>query len=368
MHIRRAVLREIPLELREYFEISSGGTQARRVLLLTLEGEGVKGWSECVAGETPSYSYETTDTAWHVLTQWLLPALVGLDADDARNLHPAPWLRGHPMARATVEMACWDLEAKRRKVSLTTLLGGRAESVAVGVSIGIQASDDALLRKVDGYLEEGYRKIKIKIKPGRDVEMLRVVRDRFPEAPVMADANSAYRLPDDLSRLRELDEFGLMMIEQPLSHEDMLDHAELQRRIDTPVCLDESVRSPGDARLALHLKAGQIVNIKPGRVGGLASSRAIHDLCRGAGWPVWCGGMLESGIGRAHNVALATLPGFTVPGDISDSKRYWTEDVVEPEFEMEDGLMPVPDRPGIGVRPRVERIEALTVRKKVFAA
>lgn len=368
MHIRRAVLREIPLELREYFEISSGGIQARRVLLLTLEGEGVEGWSECVAGETPSYSYETTDTAWHVLTQWLLPALVGLEADDARNLHPAPWLRGHPMARATVEMAGWDLEAKRRKVSLTTLLGGRAESVAVGVSIGIQASDDALLRKVDGYLEEGYRKIKIKIKPGRDVEMLRVVRDRFPEAPVMADANSAYRLPDDLSRLRELDEFGLMMIEQPLSHEDMLDHAELQRRIDTPVCLDESVRSPGDARLALHLKAGQIVNIKPGRVGGLASSRAIHDLCRGAGWPVWCGGMLESGIGRAHNVALATLPGFTLPGDISDSKRYWTEDVVEPEFEMEDGLMPVPDRPGIGVRPRVERIEALTVRKEVFAA
>lgn len=368
MHIRRAVLREIPLELREYFEISSGGTQARRVLLLTLEGEGVEGWSECVAGETPSYSYETTDTAWHVLTQWLLPALVGLDADDARNLHPAPWLRGHPMARATVEMACWDLEAKCRKVSLTTLLGGRAESVAVGVSIGIQASDDALLRKVDGYLEEGYRKIKIKIKPGRDVEMLRVVRDRFPEAPVMADANSAYRLPDDLSRLRELDEFGLMMIEQPLSHEDMLDHAELQRRIDTPVCLDESVRSPGDARLALHLKAGQIVNIKPGRVGGLASSRAIHDLCRDAGWPVWCGGMLESGIGRAHNVALATLPGFTLPGDISDSKRYWTEDVVEPEFKMEDGLMPVPDRPGIGVRPRVERIEALTVRKEVFGA
>lgn len=368
MHIRRAVLREIPLELREYFEISSGGTQARRVLLLTLEGEGVEGWSECVAGETPSYSYETTDTAWHVLTQWLLPALVGLEADDARNLHPAPWLRGHPMARAAVEMAGWDLEAKRRKVSLTTLLGGRAESVAVGVSIGIQASDDALLRKVDGYLEEGYRKIKIKIKPGRDVEMLRVVRDRFPEAPVMADANSAYRLPDDLSRLRELDEFGLMMIEQPLSHEDMLDHAELQRRIDTPVCLDESVRSPGDARLALHLKAGQIVNIKPGRVGGLASSRAIHDLCRDAGWPVWCGGMLESGIGRAHNVALATLPGFTLPGDISDSKRYWTEDVVEPEFKMEDGLMPVPDRPGIGVRPRVERIEALTVRKEVFGA
>lgn len=368
MHIRRAVLREVPLELREYFEISSGGTKSRRVLLLTLEGEGVEGWSECVAGETPSYSYETTDTAWQVLVRWILPALVGAEANDARHLHPAPWLRGHPMARATVEMACWDLEAKRRGVSLTMLLGGQAEDVAVGVSIGIQASDDALLRKVDGYLDEGYRKIKIKIKPGRDVEMLRVVRDRFPDAPIMADANSAYRLPEDLSRLREMDDFGLMMIEQPLSHEDVLDHAELQRRVDTPLCLDESIRSPGDARLALHLKAGRIVNIKPGRVGGLASSLAIHDLCRGAGWPVWCGGMLESGIGRAHNVALATLPGFTLPGDISDSRRYWTEDVVAPEFEMKDGLMPVPDGPGIGVRPRVERIEALTVRKEVFTA
>ena len=369
MQIRRAVLREIPLELREYFEISSGGIKARRVLLLTLEGDGFEGWSECVAGEVPGYSYETTDTAWHVLTRWLLPALVGTHTDDARRLHPASWLRGHPMARATVEMAGWDLEAKRRRVPLATLLGGAGtKAVSVGVSIGIQNSDDALLRKVDGYLEEGYRKIKIKIKPGRDVEMLRVVRDRFPEAPVMADANSAYRLPDDLSRLRELDDFGLMMIEQPLSYEDMLEHAELQRSIDTPVCLDESVRSPEDARLALHLKAGQIVNIKPGRVGGLASSTAIHDLCLGSGWPVWCGGMLESGIGRAHNVALATLPGFTLPGDISDSKRYWAEDVVEPEFEMTDGWMPVSEEPGIGVRPRLERIEALTVRKEIFAA
>ena len=362
------MLRELPLKLRERFEISSGGTEARRVLLLTLEAEGVEGWSECVAGETPGYSYETTDTAWHVLTRWLLPALVAGEADDLRALRPAPWLRGHPMARATVEMAGWDLEARRRGVSLALLLGGSDAALPVGVSIGIQRSPEALLRKVDGYLEEGYRKIKIKIKPERDVEMLRAVRDRFPEAPIMADANSAYRLPDDLSRLREMDDFDLMMIEQPLSHDDMMDHAELQRRIETPVCLDESVRSPEDARLALHLKAGRIVNIKPGRVGGLASSKAVHDLCVGAGWPVWCGGMLESGIGRAHNVALATLPGFTLPGDISESKRYWAEDVVEPEFEMEDGLMPVPDGPGIGVRPRMERIETLTVRKEVFAA
>lgn len=368
MKIRRAVLRELPLELTEYFEISSGGTKARRVLLLTLEAEGVEGWSECVAGETPGYSYETTDTAWHVLTRWLLPALVAEEVDDLRALRPAPWLRGHPMARATVEMAGWDLEAKRRDVPLATLLGGTPEAVPVGVSIGIQKSRDALLRKVEGYLQDGYRKIKLKIKPGRDVEALRAVRERFPDAPVMADANSAYRLPDDLSRLREMDDFDLMMIEQPLSHEDLMDHAELQQAIETPVCLDESVRSPEDARLALHLKAGRIVNIKPGRVGGLASSLAVHDLCVDAGWPVWCGGMLESGIGRAHNIALATLPGFTLPGDISESRRYWAADVVEPEFEMQDGRMPVPDGPGIGVRPRTERIEALTERKEVFTA
>jgi len=369
MKIRRAVLRELPLQLKEYFEISSGGTQSRRIVLLTLEAEGVEGWSECVAGETPGYSYETTDTAWHVLSEWLLPAVVGAQVDDARRLNPAPWLRGHPMARAVVEMAGWDLEAKRRGVALAELLGGDPGGhVPVGVSIGIQKTNDALLEKVEQYLREGYRKIKIKIKPGRDVDALRSVRERFAEAPVMADANSAYRLPDDMERLRELDEFDLMMIEQPLGHEDLLDHAELQRRIETPVCLDESVCSPEDARLALHLASGRIVNIKPGRVGGLAASVAIHDTCRAAGWPVWCGGMLESGIGRAHNVALASLPGFSLPGDISGSRRYWAEDIVQPEFEMQDGLMAVPAGPGIGVAPRVNRIEALTTRKLVFEA
>ena len=368
MRIDRAVLREVPLELREYFEISSGGMQARRVLLLTLEAAGVEAWSECVAAETPGYSYETTDTAWNVLTRWLLPALVGTEVEDARQLNPVPWLRGHPMARAAVEMAGWDLEAKRRGVSLRDLLGGGANAVPVGVSIGIQGTDGDLLDKVEQYICEGYRKIKIKIKPGRDVDMLRTVRDHFPDVPIMADANSAYSLPGDLARLREMDEFGLLMIEQPLSYEDLLDHAELQRRITTPVCLDESIRSLGDARLAIHLDSGRIVNIKPGRVGGFGSSIAIHDACVDAGWPVWCGGMLESGIGRAHNIALATLPGFTVPGDISNSRRYWAEDIVYPEFEMVDGLMPVPDGPGIGITPRVHRIEQLTTRKMVFDA
>ena len=368
MRIDRAVLREIPLELREIFEISSGATRARRILLLTLESDGIAAWSECVVGQTPGYSYETTETAWHVLTRWLLPALVGTEFDDARHLEPVPWLRGHPMARAAVEMAGWDLEAKRRNLSLRDLLGGGADAVPVGVSIGIQNTDQELLDKIETYKREGYRKIKLKIKPGRDVEMLQVVREHYPDVPIMADANSAYTLEGDLERLAAMDDHDLMMIEQPLSHEDLLDHAALQKGISTPVCLDESIRSVGDARLALHLGSGRIINIKPGRVGGLKSSLAIHDECKAAGWPVWCGGMLESGIGRAHNVALATLPGFTLPGDISNSKRYWAEDIVTPEFEMIDGMMPVPEGPGIGVRPRTARIEALTTRMQVFEA
>ena len=368
MTIERAVLRELSLDLKGAFETSAGVTRARRILLLTLGTDHFEGWSECVAGETPGYSYETTDTAWHVLTRWLLPDLFGREVRDARELCPASWLRGHPMAKAAVEMAAWDLEAKRRDISLTRLIGGRREAVPVGVSLGIQKTDAALFRSIEQCLADGYRKVKVKIKPGRDVEMLRAARMRFPEAPLMADANSSYSLPEDLDLLRTIDEFDLMMIEQPLSHEDLLDHATLQGRIATPVCLDESVRSAADARLALHLGSGRIVNIKPGRVGGHSPALQIHDLCRAAGWPVWCGGMLESGIGRAHNVALATLPGFTVPGDISNSGRYWEQDIVVPEFAMTNGLMPVPQGPGIGVTPRRDRIAALTTRRRVFDA
>ncbi|MDH3223315.1 MAG: o-succinylbenzoate synthase [Gemmatimonadota bacterium] len=369
MRITRAVLREVPLALREWFEISSGGMQARRVILLTLEGDGVEGWGECVAGEDPGYSYETTDTAWLALTRWILPKVVGRELEDARSiLDGVSWIRGHRMAKAAVEMAGWDLEAKRRGVSLASLVGGTRDSVPVGVSIGIQKTDDALLHKVEGHLAEGYRKIKIKIKPGRDRSMLEAVRSHFSDAPLMADANSAYRLDEDFHALKALDSLGLMMIEQPLGHDDYLDHSRLQARIETPVCLDESIRSVGDTHLALHLGSTRIVNIKPGRVGGLASSIAIHDACVDAEVPVWCGGMLESGIGRAHNVALATLPGFTVPGDISNSKRYWDEDIIEPEFEMTDGIMPVPQGPGIGVAPRMDRIRALTARAEVFEA
>jgi O-succinylbenzoate synthase len=364
--IGRAVLRLVPLRLRERFEISSGARQDRIIMLLALHADGHVGWGECVAAEDPSYSYETTETAWHVLTEFILPAVVGREVSSPGDvLAPAAWVRGHGMAKAAVEMAAWDLEAKRAGVSLAAALGGERRPVQVGVSVGIQPTDQALLEEVERFVEEGYRRIKIKIKPGRDVEMLRAVRERFTEVPLMADANSAYTLPD-ADRLAALDELDLMMIEQPLAYDDLRDHARLQQRLRTPVCLDESVKTPGDAALALELGACRIINVKPGRVGGFAGSRAIHDLCLKNRVPVWCGGMLESGVGRAHNVALATLPGFTLPGDISASARYWEQDLVNPEFVLQDGTLTLPDGPGIGVVPDLERIEARTVKSARF--
>ncbi len=366
MRPSRIELREIRLPLREIFEISSGARQNRRVLLLRVESEGAVGWGECVAAEDPGYSYETTETAWHVLTDFLLPPLVGHEMGGPEEiLEPVSWVRGHQMARAGIEMAIWDLHAKLLGMPLWEFLGGRGDPVEVGVSVGLQPDDDTLARKVEEYLTQGYARVKIKIKPGRDVAMLSRLRDRFPQTPLMADANSAYTL-DDLPLLKELDDLGLMMIEQPLGHEDLLEHSRLQSELKTPICLDESIRSVGDARLALELDSTRVVNIKPGRVGGHASSRAIHDLCREQGIPVWCGGMLESGVGRAHNLALATLPGFSLPGDISASRRYWKEDIVSPEFELEDGRMPLPQDPGIGVEPNLDRIEALTYRVETF--
>ncbi|MDP2959176.1 MAG: o-succinylbenzoate synthase [Longimicrobiales bacterium] len=366
MRIERAELREMPLRLKEYFEISSGGKQDRRILLLTLEGEGMEGWAECVAGEDPGYSYETTETAWHMLTDFILPRVVGTDTEGPADvLAPVRWIRGHRMAKAAVEMAAWDLAARLDGVSLSTKLGGTRAAVPVGVSVGLQKTDEALHEKVAGYVAEGYLRVKIKIKPGRDVEMLAGLRERFPAVPLMADANSAYRL-SDAPRLKELDALNLMMIEQPLSHEDFLQHARLQEQLRTPICLDESIESVEDVELALQLGSCRIINIKPGRVGGHASSRLIHDAMRARGLPVWCGGMLESGVGRAHNVALASLEGFTLPGDISASRRYWERDIVDPEFEVRDGQMRVPTGPGIGVEPDRDRIAALTVRKATF--
>jgi len=353
----------VPLRLREPFVISSGGRQDRMILLVALHGEGAVGWGECVAAEDPGYSYETTETAWHILTDFILPGVVGRDAEGPEDvLAPVAWIRGHRMARAAVEMAAWDLHARLQGLPLPEALGAAVRPVEVGVSIGLQPTDEALLERVEGFLAQGYRRIKAKIKPGRDVEMLAKVRVRFPDVPLIADANSAYSL-DDEDTFAEMDALGLMMIEQPLGYDDFRDHARLQARLRTPICLDESIESEGDARLALELGACRIINIKPGRVGGHASARRIHDLCVTAGVPVWCGGMLESGVGRAHNVALATLPGFTLPGDISASKRYWEQDLVSPEFELHDGTLTLPPGPGIAVVPDLERIEALAVRR-----
>jgi len=363
MRIRAVELREIHLRLRERFEISTGGWDERRILLLRMESEEGEAWSECVAAEAPNYSYETPETAWHILTEYVLPGVVGSKFDSpATVLDTVSWIRGHPMALATVEMGAWALEASGRKVSLATLLGGSRTAVPVGVSVGLQGTDDQLLRQVEERLSQGYKKIKLKIKPGRDVEMIRKVRDAFPQAPLMADANSSYTL-GDTAVLRELDGLGLMMLEQPLGSEDLREHALLQALMKTPICLDESIRSPGDTRLALELGSGRIINIKPGRVGGFASSREINDICAEQKVPVWCGGMLEAGIGRAYNLALASLPNFLLPGDISESRRYWAEDIVDPEFVMEGGMMPVPTGPGIGVTLRRDRVEKLTARR-----
>jgi len=266
------------------------------------------------------------------------------------------------MAKGSVEMGAWGLLAEERGVSLASLLGGTNTAVPVGVSVGLQETDDQLLSQVEERLAQGYKKVKLKIKPGRDVEMIRKIRDAYPDVPLMADANSAYTL-SDVALLKELDEFGLMMIEQPLGYEDLRDHALLQAQLKTPICLDESIRSVGDTRLALELGSGRIVNIKPGRVGGFTSSKEIHDLCAEQGVPVWCGGMLEAGVGRAYNLALASLPNFLLPGDISESRRYWEEDIVEPEFVMEDGMMPVPSGPGMGVSLRRDLVESLTVKR-----
>ena len=366
MKIDRVELREIRMQLREPFEISSGVSYERRVLLVAMKSEGITGWGECVAGETPAYSYETTDTAWSILTGLILPRVPGSRMESSADLLPVfAGVRGHPMAKAAVEMAAWDLEAKAQGGSLASLLGGVRPSVPVGVSIGLQRTDDELHRRVAGYVADGYVRIKVKIKPGRDVEMLRGLRDEFPEVPFMADANSAYSL-EDLPRLQELDELGLTMIEQPLAHDDYLDHARLQGEMETAICLDESIRSVRDAALALELGACRIINIKPGRVGGFSSAKAIHDLCVEHEMPVWCGGMLESGVGRAHNVALASLPGFTLPGDISASERYWSEDIVTPEFTLTGGTISVPSGPGIGVEVNQGLLEAWTVRKADF--
>jgi o-succinylbenzoate synthase len=366
-------LREIRLALREPFRISSGVICDRRILLLELrDRDGLLAWSECVAFQEPIYSAETIDTAWLAITSWIAPRVLGIPFPAPAAVHGAleREIRGHAMAKAAVEMGCWGLAALRAGVPLAQLLGGTRDRVVTGISLGIQASPDALVARARAAREAGYRKIKLKIQPGQDLEYVGAVRDVLgPQADLMVDANSAYTL-DQAAHLARLDPFHLLMIEQPLGQDDLVRHAALQRRLTTPLCLDESITSVDRAEDMLTLGAGRIINIKPGRVGGFTPSRAIHDLCATANVPVWCGGMLESGIGRAYNVALASLPNFTLPGDLSPSARYWERDVVTPEWTMDaDGMVRVPrDQPGIGVTVDIDRVDDLTVRREVVTA
>ncbi|MBC8086201.1 MAG: o-succinylbenzoate synthase [Phycisphaerae bacterium] len=369
--LQQITLREISLPLREPFRISSGVVTERRIPLLELRDvDGVTAWSECVALELPNYSAEAIDTAWYAICNWVAPRVIGRDFAHPGEVHQAleEDFRGNWMAKASVEMGMWVLEATRHGMPLARLLGGTRTEIATGISLGIMPSPDTLVDRARAALAQGYRKIKIKISPGRDIAYVRAVREALgPDAPLMADANNAYQLADaDL--LAQLDDLNLIMIEQPLAWDDLVQHAELQKRLRTPLCLDESITSLDRARDMVTLDAGRIINIKPGRVGGFASSLAIHDYCVAQNIPVWCGGMLESGIGRACNVALASLPGFTKPGDLSPSARYWERDVVTPEWTMNsDGMVRVPlDRPGLGVDVDMDRVDDLTVRTEVI--
>ncbi|HEY8175256.1 MAG TPA: o-succinylbenzoate synthase [Gemmatimonadaceae bacterium] len=369
LHLDRIMLREIRLRLREPFRISSGVMDERRILLLELHDKsGVTEWAECVAGETPNYSPETIDTAWLAIREWLAPRLLGKPIGSPEAVHEILErnVSGHNMAKAALEMGCYGVTARSRGVSLSTLIGGQRDRVATGISLGIQKDPEALVERAKRALADGYRKIKLKIQPGADVEYVRAVRKALPESTdLMADANSAYRI-DDAEHLLELDEFRLIMIEQPLHRDDLVRHAQLQRRLKTPICLDESITDVARCEDMIALGSGRIVNIKPGRVGGFTVARRIHDLCAQHSIPVWCGGMLESGVGRAYNVSLASLPNFTLPGDLSPSKRYWDRDIVTPEWTMDDkGMVAVPrDRSGIGVTVDRDRIDDLTIREE----
>lgn len=360
MRIDRLDVRELHMRLKFPFETSFGVEQDRRILLVSLTSGDFVGVAECVAGEFPGYAYETTDTAWSVLKSFIAPAIVGQEYGTPRELlHALRFIRGHNMAVASVEMAFWDLQAKSMGVPLWQLIGGQARPIPVGISIGIQSSVDQTLKTVDRYLSEGYRRVKLKIKPGWDIAVVRAVREAHPDTPLTVDANSAYRLTHART-LRDLDQLGLDYIEQPLAHDDLFDHARLQAMLDTPICIDESIHSAADARKALEMGAGRIINLKVGRVRGHLEARMVNDVAEAFGAPVWCGGMLEAGVGRLHNLHLSTLNGFTLPGDTASSSRYWDEDIVEPAPEATDGYQRLPSGPGLGADLRWDVIDRLT--------
>ncbi len=369
MRIDAIILRELHMPLVHPFETSFGVTRNRRILLVEVQSEGLTGWGECTAGEHPFFSEESTDTAWRVMAQELGPMLAAEPPEHGGDC-PRVFrqVRGNRMAKAALENAIWDLEAQREGMSLSHLIGGIRETILCGVSLGIQASIPELLATVERELAAGYQRIKLKCKPGWDMEVFERVRDRWPGIMLSCDANSAYRLRD-ADHIAQFDAFELLMIEQPLWHDDFYFHAILQRRLETPICLDESIRNRRDALAAIEMESCKIINIKLGRVGGFSEAIAVHNAAQERGIPVWCGGMLESGVGRAHNIALSTLENFSLPGDVSASARYWAADIVEPEITVSpEGEIVVPDTPGRGYEVRTDLVERLTVRKETIRA
>jgi o-succinylbenzoate synthase len=369
VQIERLELRLLELPLVHFFETSFGRIFDKHFIVVTLEGGGVTAYGECVADQDPYYSGETNETAWHIISDFVVPRVLGVEWAHPRDLFPAlAAIRGHNMAKAAVEMAAWDLFARQRGEPLSRVLGGNRDRIASGVSIGIQDSLAQLESAVERELAAGYRRIKIKIKPGWDLAAVETVRHRFGSIPLMVDANAAYTLAD-APHLAKLDQYGLMMIEQPLDYEDIADHAVLQRQLTTPICLDESIKSVHAAEHAIAAGACRIINIKPGRVGGYAESIRLHDLCARQGIPVWHGGMLESGIGRAANIHLSTLANFSLPGDIAASQRYFEPDLIDPPIEVaSDGTIAVPRGAGLGVSIVQDRLDRATRRRAAFAA
>jgi o-succinylbenzoate synthase len=365
--IERLELALLKLPLVHFFETSFGRVHDKTFIIVRVDGDGAAGYGECVADSDPYYSAETNETAWHIISEFIAPRVLGVDWAHPRRIFPAlKAIRGHNMAKGAVEMAAWDLFARQRDEPLARVLGGTRTRIASGVSIGIQDSLDDLASKVERELAAGYQRIKIKIKPGWDIDAVAMIRRRFGSIPLMVDANAAYTL-DDADHLSKLDDFDLMMIEQPLDYDDLSDHAALQKRIETPICLDESIKSVRSAEIAIAMGACRIINIKPGRIGGFAESIRLHDLCASHGVPVWHGGMLESGIGRAANIHLSTLPNFSLPGDVAASKRYFNPDLIDPPIDVAaDGTIAVPSAPGLGVAIRQDRLDAATLRRNSF--
>ena len=367
MIIEKVTMRHMKMKMKFPFTTSFGTMQIKDFILVEVQDEnGLIGWGESVAFSTPTYTEETFQTNWHMLEDFLIPLIKGRKISDPREVDQLfQPIRRNNMAKSSIESAIWDLYAKRLNKPLYKLLGGNKRKIEVGISIGIQKSIDDLLEKINNYVEEGYKRVKVKIKPGWDVEVIKEIRRHFPNLPLMADANSAYGL-EDIPLLKQLDEFQLMMIEQPLAYDDIVDHAVVQKELKTPICLDESIHSLEDVRKAIQLGSCKIINLKIGRVGGIAESVKIHDFCKEHQIPLWCGGMLEAGIGRAHNVALTTLDQFILPGDTAASSRYWERDIIQPEVTVENGWIHVPEKPGIGYEPDYDAIESFTCDRKIY--